>query len=158
MPEIKAILGSVILTETPLSVDMKENADLMILGSRQGRVACRVRDHYYYKRWPYQFTIRSKVASGKKTELDKIIEGLGDFFFYGFADKEGRHLCKWFVGDLNAFRGWFTGYLRANGTEPGINQSNGGGGSDFKVFNYADIPGFILKEGDASFFGQMEML
>ena len=58
------------------------------------------------KQYGSEFTIRAGRPSGAKTELTKIIEGWGDYFFYGFADPTEIYLAQWLIGSLNAFRLW----------------------------------------------------
>ena len=76
----------------------------MMLDARDLRIAARVRRHGYANRFPNQFTIRSKLPSGNKTELAKIVNGHGDWMFYGHADASGTGLEAWYLIDLRAFR------------------------------------------------------
>ncbi len=43
------------------------------------------RRHGYAARYPHQFTIRAKLPTGAETELSKIVNGHGDWMFYGYA-------------------------------------------------------------------------
>jgi len=96
LPEIKRILGECLIREAPIEEDMEHNTDLIVLKLDGLRVACRVRRFEYFNRYPDDITIRSDRASGNVTELAKIItESWGDYFFYGFSDKDGITLCKW---------------------------------------------------------------
>jgi hypothetical protein len=54
--------------------------------ARDMRVAARVRRSGYAQRYPHQFTIRSRVASGAETELSRIVNGKGDWMFYGHSN------------------------------------------------------------------------
>ena len=63
--------------------------DLVILKARSMAIGVRVRRPGYAERFPGQFTIRSHRESGAKTELRKIVEGWGDWLFYGHADGSG---------------------------------------------------------------------
>jgi hypothetical protein len=65
-------------------------------------VAVRLRRDGYAQRFADQFTIRYHRASGAKTELDKIIEGFGDWMFYGHTDSTG--LSAWMLVDLAVLR------------------------------------------------------
>ena len=68
------------------------------------RVAARVRCPGYTDRHPYEFTIRSRVPSGAETELSKIVNGHGDWLFYGHANASGDGFDIWWLIDLKAFR------------------------------------------------------
>jgi hypothetical protein len=83
---------------------MREVTDLMMLNARDKRIAVRVRRHGVASMFPYQFTIRAKVASGAKTELAKIIEGHGDWMFYGHYNAAGDGFSLWWLLDLAVFR------------------------------------------------------
>lgn len=103
IPEIKRIVGPHLLSETPLEIDAKEAADLMVFTGRDLRIAARVRREGYAERYPFEFTIRAHRDSGAKTELAKIIEGWGDWMLYGH-EGEGSSLSVWWLIDLHAFR------------------------------------------------------
>jgi len=148
LPEIKRHLGEFLIGEPKdFEEDKEHNTDLTVLELRAVRIACRVRRDKYREKYGDEFTVRSEVRSGNKTELAKIIEGWGNYIFYGFAD--GQYLTQWFIGDLNAFRLWFTSELARNkGVLPGIPQTNFDGSSDFRAFKKNRIPNFIIAEGN----------
>lgn len=143
LPEIKAILGTHLIAEPPIEEDAERNTDLMVLRMDAVRVACRVRKHNYVSRYGHEFTIRSGRPSGVKTEITKIIEGWGDYLFYGFCDRGERELCQWVLGDLKAFRLWFNRQC-VTGTVPGIEKPNTDGSSTLRAFPVNDIPGFVV--------------
>ena len=148
IPEIKKCLSEVLIGEpSEVCEDRDHNTDLCVLDLKPKRVACRVRDDKYRERYGDEFTIRTNVPSGNKSELAKIIEGWGDYIFYGFADDEG--LTQWFIGDLSVFRYWFTHTLALmdKGECPGAKQVNHDGSSGFRAFKKDEIEGFIVAEG-----------
>ncbi len=105
LPTIKSILGPLAFEEAPMDMDLHEATDLLLLKARDMRVACRMRRVGYWDKHPWQFTIRSKVPSGVKTELDKIIEGWGDWLFYGHQHHaDATTIFKWLIIDLHNFR------------------------------------------------------
>ena len=67
-------------------------------------IACRVRGkpRRYASRFPNQFTIRYQRDNGTRTELEKIIDGWGDWFFYGH--EHGPNIYPWYLIDLSSFR------------------------------------------------------
>ena len=104
IPEIKSIVGAHLLSIAPDDQDMRHATDLMMLDAKDVRVAARVRRPGYAERFPYDFTIRSQVPSGAETELAKIVNGKGDWMFYGHADASERTIERWWLIDLRAFR------------------------------------------------------
>ena len=107
LPRIKRILGEHLIGSAPVEDDAERNTDLIVLRLDAVRIACRMRTYDYYLRYSDEFTIRAGRPSGMKTELAKILEGWGNYFFYGFASQDKTNLVKWTLGDLNAFRIYF---------------------------------------------------
>lgn len=145
LPEIKMILGLHLIGEPQLEEDCERNTDLIVLRMEAVRIACRVRHYEYFQKYPNDITIRSGRPSGAKTELTKIVEGWGNYFFYGFSDEQEQRLAAWRLCDLNAFRIYFNRYIVAHkGLIPGTGKANNDGSSDFRAFNAVDIPSFVL--------------
>ena len=143
LPEIKKVLGEHLIGESPSEDDAERNTDLIVLKLDAVRIACRVR-RFEYICYSDEFTIRSGRPSGVKTELTKIIEGWGDYFFYGFSNQEETNLCMWTLGDLKAFRLYFNRCLWKK-QDPWIAQMrNNDYSSSFSVFRYKDIPHFLI--------------
>ncbi len=139
------ILGLHLIGEPPIEEDCERNTDLIVLRMEAVRIACRVRNYKYFSRYPNDITIRSGRPSGVKTELTKIIEGWGDYFFYGFSDNNEHELIAWKLCNLGAFRLFFNRYIVLNnGKVPGTGKTNNDGSSDFLVFNAEEIPGFVI--------------
>jgi hypothetical protein len=145
LPEIKRILGEHLIGEPPLEEDQERNTDLIVLRMDPLRIACRVRRPGYLKRFGHEFTIREGRPSGVKTELSKVLEGWGDYLFYGHADDEERRLAQWFLLDLRPFRLWFHRQTVArNGSPPGEEQDNRDGSSWFRAFDVRALPEEVL--------------
>lgn len=104
LPVIRGIVGPHLLVPSPLDVDTKEAADLIVLRARDMTVACRVRRAGYESRYPWEFTIRGQRDSGAKTELAKVMEGWGDWMLYAHAGERQGTLSKWFLIDLHVLR------------------------------------------------------
>lgn len=137
IPAIKRIVGPHLLCESPLEVDQGQAADLILLRARDMMIACRMRRPGYAEQYGNQFTIRRSRDSGATTELRKIIDGFGDWMFYGHAVDESDYdtINPWYLIDLNAFRSHLiTRTVRTHGR--GRNPSDG---TDFSWF---DIPSF----------------
>ena len=146
LPEIKQLLGLHLIGEPPQEEDAERNTDLIVLKMEPLRIACRIRRNSYYQNLNYrnEITIREGRPSGVKTELAKIIEGWGDYFFYGFSCPLEKNLVLWRLCDLKIFRLWFMQQLAKNKTIPGMSRQNKDGSSSLRVFNVETIPGFVF--------------
>ena len=141
LPEIKRVLGENLIGEPPIEEDQERNTDLVVLKMESVRIGCRVRRHKYFSGYGDEFTIRAGRPTGAKTEITKIIEGWGNYFFYGFSDKEEINLSSWVLCDLNVFRLWFNRQLqKCNGRVPGDNRKNKDNSSFFLAFNILELP------------------
>ncbi len=139
LPEIKQLIGGYLLETAPDAFDHMQATDLMMLEARDMRVAARVRRPGFAQRYPHQFTIRSAVASGRQTELSKIVNGNGDWMFYGHSDAAQTGLDAWWLIDLRAFR---AGLIRHMANAPQIvmgDQANADG-TRFKWFDVRSFP------------------
>ena len=106
LPAIKEILeqnaGHLLSVEVADAArDLRMATDLVIrvIG---GDVAVRVRRAKYRNRYR-DLTIRAWLSSGVKTELDKLVEGFGDWYLYAWSDGQGG-LEDWFLVDLDKLR------------------------------------------------------
>ena len=152
MPEIKKILGLYLIGEANEAEDSRRNTDLIVLTMAAVRIGCRVRRSGYVDKYGDEFTIRASLPTGTKTELAKIIEGWGDYFFYGHADQDDMNLAAWALCDLNVFRLWFNVFIvRNNGLIPGKLQSNGNADSNFRAFKFDELPDeFVIARKTAT--------
>lgn len=141
LTEIKSILGVHLIGEPPAEEDAERNTDLMVLRMDAVRIGCRIRKNNYLGRYGDEFTIRAGRPSGAKTELTKIIEGWGDYFFYGFSDPSEGCLARWTLADMRVFRRGYARMLAKSGARvmPGIAKSNTDG-SSFAAFRWSDFP------------------
>ena len=105
-------------------------------------IACRVRRPGYAERYPNEFTVRSKLDNGHKTELAKLIEGWGDWMFYGHAKDTG--VGSWMLIDLHLWRrallvaGFKEGWSRL------AERRSNGDGTHFVAFDINKMPFDIL--------------
>src|SRR5258708_886106 len=108
LPHVKRLLGEALLREGTAEEDMAEATDFITLRLDAIRIGCRIRRPEYFQRYPNDVTLRAWRDSGATTELAKILEGWGDYLFYGFAsvEREGR-LRAARVLDLRIFRWWY---------------------------------------------------
>ncbi len=83
--------------------DKEENTDLKVLLLNDLRIGVRLRQHEYFERYPDDITIRYE-RTHNKTEHDKIMEGWGNYFFYGFANENKSNLVSWGIYDLDVYR------------------------------------------------------
>jgi len=135
IPEIKKIVGPLLLVESPDLIDMKEASDLILLRAKNLMVACRVRRPGYLEKFPN----RAKRDSGADTELKKITDGFADWMFYGHStEEENGQFSAWRVLDLNVWRA----YMIRSRELVNINQRMipNGDGTFFVEFNVDDFP------------------
>lgn len=93
-------------------------------------VSIRVRKHTYKKF--NDLTIRSRSKMGKRTELDKIKDGMAQVYFYAYMNYQETKLDKVRIADVEAIRNLidknkFTGPIRNND------------GTEFISFKFKDI-------------------
>lgn len=140
--EIKGILGQHLIGEPPVQEDQERNTDLIVLKMDAVRIACRIRKYSYWLQYQNEFTIREGRPSGFKTELTKIIEGWGDYLFYGFADAGESSLFFWRLLDLKVFRIELFRKLAQSPVRslPGVAKANGDKSSTFRAFSIPDFP------------------
>ncbi|VDS10736.1 hypothetical protein PARHAE_03955 [Paracoccus haematequi] len=139
IPEIRRIVGAHLLQIAPDHLDMRQATDLLMLDGRDVRIAARVRRHGYAGRYPYDFTIRSRLPSGNQTELAKIVNGEGDWLFYGHANAAETGFDLWWLLDLRAFR---AGLIRqaSNSFPISSGDRRNSDGTYFKWFDIRSFP------------------
>ena len=109
--EVKRLLGQTLIHISGENDDAENNTDFMVFPHfRRGdacRIAVRVRNHKFYESYKHEFTIRSVRTSGVKTELDKILDGKGDYMFYGFMTEKEDGIIGYTIFDLQKFAEWY---------------------------------------------------
>ena len=80
------------------------------------------------------FTIRSSRDSGAKTELEKIVDGFGDWMFYGHSDESETGISRWMVINLASL---MAALIRDKA--PWKKKSNSDG-THFVAFDIRDLP------------------
>lgn len=132
--EIRMVLGLVLFREPPIEQDMTQNTDLRLLAADDVRIACRIRRHQYIG-FKDDFTIRARSKYGAITEIDKMLDGWGDYIFYGFAPENEND--KWLecftIGDLNVFR-------REYHNLPTRKMIPNGDGTMFYAYSWKELP------------------
>lgn len=139
LPEIKAFLGQTFIGEASIEDDQRRNTDLITLTIKPLRFACRVRRYDAFQEYWMEFTLRNSRPFGAKTELEKVLEGWGDYLVYGFANQYENSLQQMFIGDLTIFRQWYTAEI-ARRRIPGVVKDNFDGSSSFRVFELRQLP------------------
>ena len=139
--QIKAILGLQFIGQDPI-MDKEQGTDFLVFSIKPIKVGIRLRTYNYYLKPEYrrQFTIRYKLASGNKTEYQKIKEGLVDYILYGFVNEDETKIIQYFIGDLDVFRDYEDGMK----TEECKNKDNNP--SWLKAYYVGDFPSrFVIK-------------
>ena len=139
LPEIKRLVGKHLLETAPDPFDHFQATDLMMLEARDMRIAARVRRPGYAHRYPHQFTIRSQIPSGGQTELSKIVNGKGDWMFYGHSDASETGVEHWWLIDLRAFRAALIRH-GAQGPRISMGDQRNPDGTWFKWFDVRSFP------------------
>jgi len=137
MPAVRQIVGPHLLEPAPAEWDMERAADLVVLRARNITIACRIRRYGYAQKYPHEFTIRSQLDSGHRTELEKITNGWGDWMFYGHASEDDEDIDAWFLIDLAA---WRAHLIRNRANIECVRKSNGDG-THFVAFDVRSFKG-----------------
>jgi hypothetical protein len=110
---------------------------------REHMIACRVRRAGYADRYPFEFTIRSHRDTGAKTELEKLVDGWGDWMFYGHEDGLAS-FSRWWLIDLHSWRAALIrdSASRRVGRDSGLvwHQKSNGDGTHFVSFDLRSFP------------------
>lgn len=104
LPNIRALVGPHLLVPSNLEQDTKQATDLIVLLARDMRIAARVRRFGFAAKYPRQFTLRSQLESGVMTEFRKVLNGWGDWLFYGHSDQAEQTIDPWLLVDLSSLR------------------------------------------------------
>lgn len=151
LPAVKRIIGPLLLEPAPLEEDNLRATDLIILKARDLRIACRIRRPGYANKYPFDFTLRSKRDSGSETEMTKIVNGFGDWLFYGHASAECFGIERYMVVDLAAWRA----HLIRKGWNALADKQSNGDGTHFFAFNVTKFVGSPKLLVDCSFTEEM---
>lgn len=143
LPRIKALVGPHLLVPAPFEVDSEQATDLIVLRARDMQIACRVRTPGFTDkpRWRRQFTVRCKRDTGAKTELAKIIDGFGDWMFYGHATGLADEINPWFLLDLHVFR---AALIRHRQRPVTFESCDNGDGTYFKAYDIDSFPSQLV--------------
>lgn len=148
LTEIKSAIGRQFICEAPEVEDQERNTDLIVFRMDSIRIGCRIRREKWIAN-KGEFTIREGRPSGNKTELTKIIEGWGDYFFYGFGSDDGSKLLSWKIGDLKVFRLYLMRHIARNGGAlPGRKMNNTDSSSWFRVYQWSEVDGMLIASSD----------
>jgi hypothetical protein len=140
IPAICRIVGQYLLTPSDFKKDTTQNTDLIVFDARDMRIAARTRDkERYFTKYPYDFTIRSRVKSGATTEFDKVINGFGDWLFYGFVDDDVNKIDHWWLIDLSIFR---ASLIRRHQHKLIYKELPNGDGTSFYAFDLRSFPSY----------------
>lgn len=87
-------------------LDYNEATDLVgIIHESRYQIARRVRGLYAMENlaWRWQYTFRVQTPNDRETEIHKIRDGNGDFYFYGFGE-DGVGIKRWTIFSLDRWR------------------------------------------------------
>ena len=141
LPEIARLIAPFLLAPTPELIDRRQCADLMVVHGHDRRIAVRVRRPGYAQQYPHQFTLRCQRDTGTETELAKVINGWGDWMFYGHASFDEQTIETWWLIDLCAFRAALIREAR-NGARLNWGDTPNGDGTHFRWFDIRSFPAY----------------
>lgn len=147
IPDLRRVLGPLLLAEAPQVMDKQQNTDLIFIQSATKRIACRVRRWKYFEQYPTQFTLRHRRDSGAETEYSKFIKGFGDWFVYGHATPDESRLARAYIIDLPSLRA----QLIQNPRQLKTGETPNGDGTYFKWFDlssFAPCPPILVADVD----------
>ena len=102
--------------------DQKLSYDMIFHGKVEISIRIRRNEYLRYK----DFTIRTRSKNGYECEIDKLINGKGNIYFYGWMCKDQISLVDWIIVDINKIRQ----HLSSNGY-PLKNKD----GTEFKAYS-----------------------
>lgn len=137
VPLVSALIGPRLLEPATYEQDVGEATDLVVLRARDMRIAMRIRTPGFAERYPFDVTFRSQRDTGTKTELAKIIDGWGDWFFYGHAAND-KELSRWWLCDLHVFRAALI--RNYNNFRQKLQQIPNGDGTHFVAVDVRELP------------------
>lgn len=138
--DIENIFNKVFVPEMPIIEDINYNTDVFVVRRDKVRYLCHVRRFDpYYKKYKHEFTVRVKSSFQKKAELELIMDGWGDCFFYCYENPNKNGLHSWKIADLNCFRKQIKHSLDMFNINLGSFRSNHDG-SAFRAFKWTEFP------------------
>jgi hypothetical protein len=144
--QIKRVCGEIFIKTASKKIDCEEATDLIVMELEPIRIACRLRNLYYYEKYPFDFTVRFTRPSGNKSEYEKIMDGWCDYNFYGFHSD--NTIISWFIGDLNVFRKELTNEAIGESNISYTKSYNKDNSSTFLAFDRRTFPKeFIIASG-----------
>ena len=144
---VRTLVGPHLLINAPLERDKREATDLIVLLARNMTIAVRLRRRSagYWRTFGDQFTIRCERDSGTMTELAKIVNGWGNWLFYGHAN-DLFGVYPWMLVNLNSLRALFIRkpdlLHRPDGIRSG--RKSNGDGTHFMWFATSQLPADVI--------------
>lgn len=86
--------------------------------NREIIISARIRDFNFFPKHINDILLSTTVAPNGKTEIDKIVEGNANYYFYGFAAQNDIDILYWRIYDLNIFRLWLHRLILKTGELP----------------------------------------
>lgn len=103
--QVVRIIAPYLIQVSRPHVDKNENGDFEISFPKNGTVGCRLRTPECAK-YAGDVTFRTRSKYGGRTEINKVIEGYGDFFFYGHVNDDDV-IWHWYLLDFASLRAIF---------------------------------------------------
>lgn len=143
IPDIKRIVGPLLMETADFEDDVRRNTDLVVLRMDATRIMARVRRNQFLRRYPNDITIRLKPDQYGESEFTKLMDGWGDYLFYGFAHATRPKVESWIFGDLQVLRDWINEQVKGGDAEQ-VNHQTNTDGTHFLTVDHRNVPGFVL--------------
>ena len=96
-------------------------------------VAARLRSDGYRDSYCCSLLLRTGRPSGRKTEMQKLLEGHGHYYFYGFRN-DARNITAWLLFNLDKARA-YSHFRYVLGAQPKMRKRSDSECKDLPLFN-----------------------
>lgn len=111
--------------------DMEDGFD-SIFRFNDIKIPIRIRKYVFAEKYR-DVTIRSKARYGSRTEIDKIRDGYGDYYFYAWENKDSTSIYCYLIFDIKKF-------ISANiVNNPSASDIPNGDGTYFNSYNISEM-------------------
>ena len=101
---VQCLLGKYIIKKATPEQDMQLNTDFQV-DSISLSIMSRVRGSECFPDWGMDFIFRAYADGGNQSEYDKMLDGMGQWYFYGFGHPTRPNVVLWYwLFDLDAIR------------------------------------------------------
>jgi hypothetical protein len=102
---IRTVAGDIVEFREATPEEDRYSATDYVVTILGGDIACRIREQWYWFEFG-DFALRYSRPTGRKTEVEKIKNGYGRWYLYGWTSRleDGYKLLAWIFIDLDIIR------------------------------------------------------